>query len=172
MARISQSSQSLYLPLVKQIQQISQFSCLSLDITLNLHFSSHQFIALSKIWSFQCLFVKGSLFCGLRISILRFQDLYSAVSGSLFAISGSVVTCGLHQGLQTLRLSPREVGWGRLTIEGSVESRFVLSIISVRRCVLSASFGGELGADKWCLSERWCLSEKWCLSTGELGGEG
>jgi len=63
-------------------------------------------------------------------------------------------------------LSPRAVGWGRRAIEGSAERRLVLLIISVRRWVLSASLGGELGA------ERWCRSERWCLSTGELGGEG
>lgn len=44
-------------------------------------------------------------------------------------------------------------------MEGRVDSRLVLSIISARRCVLSASLGGEEeGAE--------------ILSTGDEGGEG
>lgn len=80
------------------------------------------------------------------------------------------------QGLQTFRLSPRDAAWtwGRRAKErreergwedrGRDEKEWVFS---ANRWVLSASLGGELGAERCCLSARCC-----CRSIGELGGEG
>ena len=80
------------------------------------------------------------------------------------------------QGLQTFRLSPRDAAWtwGRRAKEGREERGWEDRgrdekewVFSANRWVLSASLGGELGAERCCLSARCC-----CRSIGELGGEG
>lgn len=165
MAITCKSSQSLYsshtIPLFIQTKvhiPFSPHSRVQDSSTVFLHFMIHQFIISSS---------------SSRTSKQKLSSVYQHLA---------IIKVRLHsyslqdQGLQTFRLSPRDAAWtwGRRAKEGREERGWEDRgrdekewVFSANRWVLSASLGGELGAERCCLSARCC-----CRSIGELGGEG